>query len=255
MKYKPKIIITISSFCALTGVLLVFLYSLTDPATRFRQKRTDLYIEMYNAALDSCEKWDGTFNYKIDSTFLSNYDTNFVYQAILIERYRTYEQKNLCDIHCEPIVTYGNAHKDAEYDFLKSKYGKDFKNTARIISRELNAKYKIHYYDTLLTHLAKEAYSKRMTKNTIEIGVFDKTFLDTIPFIVRVDTSTIFSFKEWFSIVETKNKIIFKATHASYNDSTKYLLPRILIYFYFDPQKTDFPYSKYSFKEIELDGI
>lgn len=255
MKYKPYLIIGTAGFCTLVGVLLVFLFSLTDPVTRFRQKRTDLYIKEYNAALDSCKKWNGTFNWEIDSRFLSNNDTNFVYQAILIERYRTFEKKDLCDLHYENIITYGNAWKDAEYDFIKSKYGKDFKNTARIISRELNVKYKIHYYDTLLVSLAQKAFTKRMTKNNIEIGIFDKTFLDSIPFVVKVDTTTAFSNKNWFSLVEKKHTIIFKATQKSYNDSTKYHLPRILIYFYFDPQKTDFPYSKYSLKKIQLDGI
>jgi hypothetical protein len=254
MKYNSKIIIAISGFCVLTGVLLVFLYSLTDPATRFRQKRTELYKKEYKAILDSCKKWNGTIYGKVDPTCLVNEDTNYIYLAILIEKYRAVDRihlryPNFGDIFGDSLWTGIQAQDDAEYDYLKSKYGKDFRNTVRILSRELNERYRIHYYDSILGGLTQKAYKKSITKDNVQIGEFNKTFLDTVPFIIKVDTS--FS-KGWFEFEETKDKIIFRATQESYDEPKKFLLPEISIYYYFDSEKTDLLYSKYAFRKVVL---
>jgi hypothetical protein len=259
MKFKPKIIIAISTFCVLTGVLLVFLYSLTDPDTRFRERKTELYNKEYKATLDSCKKWGGTISRKIDVNRLANKDSNFIYLAILIEKYKTldlgyFRGGTFCDICGDSIRTLIHAQDDAEYDYLKTKYGKEYRKFVRTEAHEMNEKYNIIYYDTILSGLSQKAYKKRITKENIEVGEFNKTFLNSIPFVVRVDTTSYHSNKDLFTFVETKDKIIFKATHKSYEDPKKYLLPKVSIYFYFDSEKTDFPYSAYSFKNILLTG-
>lgn len=256
MKFKPQIIIAISGFCALTGVLLVFLYNLTDPATRHGIKKTELYNVEYKVRLDSCKKWGGTFTGQASPDCIVNKDSNYIYLAILLEKYKTLDLKyfrdgTFCDICSDSIWTKIYADDAADYDYLKSRYGNDFKKFVRMQAREMNEEYNIIHYNTILTELSEKAYKKRITKENIEIGVFDKTVLDTLPFRLKIDTS--FN-KDWFSFKETKDKIIFKATHESYNQPKTYLLPRISIYYYFDSEKTDFPYSRYSFKKVELTG-
>ncbi len=115
-------------------------------------------------------------------------------------------------------------------------------------SRELNEKYRIVYYDSILSRLTKNAFKRRMIHNSIEVGEFDKTFLKSLPFRVKIDTSN----KGWFSFTETKSKIMFKATQESYYNPKKFMLPSISFCYYFDSEKTNFPYSKYLFKKIIL---
>jgi len=256
MKINPKTIVIVFFSCTLIGVLLVFLYSLTDTTSRLGIKKTKLYNIEYKVRLDSCIKWGGTFSGQVSPNCIVNKDSNYIYLAILLEKYKAMDLKyfrngTFCDICSDSIWTKIYADDAAEYDYLKSRYGNDFKKFVRMQAHEMNEKYHIIHYDTILTKLTQKAYKKKMTKNNIEIGVFDKTVFDSLPFELKIDTS--FN-KDCFSLNETKDKIILKAIHESYNQPKKYLLPEISIYFFFDSEKTDFLYFRYSFKKILVKG-
>ena len=254
MKVNTKIIIFISIFCTLIGALLIYLYHGIDLDLRHRVKRTDLYNKEYFSSLDSCKKWKGTFPSLPNPYILINKDTNFIYLAILLEKYKTLDYRFIrddlfCDICGDSIWTLINASDDAEEDYLKERYGKSFKLITRKQATDLNKKYRINYYDKVLENISEKMYKRQMDKDSIEIGILNMNYLDSLPFIVKIDTS--FN-SDYYRFNEKKGILKFTATQRSYEDSSKFLLPSIAVLFYFDSLKTDFPYCKYPFKRVFL---
>lgn len=248
--------ILVSAFCAGMGILLVFLYSQTDPATRFREKRTELYTKEYDARIDSCKKWDGNFKEPISAIRLVNQDTNFIYLATLIEKYRVFDKKyfsspNFGDLYNDSLLTLYHADNDAEYDFIKSKYGPGFKEKIRLRSALLNIQYRIHQNDSLLESLTHKSFHRIDAGNETVGFVFDKNFLDSLPFSVNIVIDSE-NDKNRVSILDSKQKVQIRIVHRSSKSEETYVAPSLFAYYYFDPFKTDFPFCKYAFKKVLL---
>lgn len=262
MKINPKFIVIISLICTLILSLMINLlqqFETCKITTRSFDdiKMSELYKKHYYETLDSCKKWGGTFSNFKDYYFLTNRDTNYIYTAILIEDYKTIDYRIFrdglfCDICPDSIRTLIYSQDDAEDDFLNVRYGKNFKKLVRKRTKYLDQKYKIVYYDSILEKLTRSNYKRRILDNKLEIGILNKQFLDSLPFIIKIDSSNS-SYREpetKYIFKETKNELIFKATKQSYQEN--YTLPTINILFYFDSLKTNFPYCKYPFKSINL---
>lgn len=253
---KSKIIILVSAFCAIVGILLVFLYSQTDPSTRFRHKRTELYKKEYNAVLDSCKKWGGNYSGNISSKRLVNQDTNFIYLATLVEKYKIFDKKyfpspNFGDLYNDSLMTLYHAENDAKYDFIKTKYGQGFKERVRLQSAVLNLHYKIHYYDSILTPLTRKSIIKRIVRNGITVIIFDKSFLDTLPFDVHIETDSENDMNR-VVVMDLKDKIKIRTERGIKKSGTSVDVPLLYACFYFSSTKSDFPYCKYAFKKLLL---
>jgi hypothetical protein len=221
MKINSKLIISVSIFCTVIGALLIYLYHRIDPDLRHRVKKTNLYNKEYFATLDSCKLWGGTFSSLPKPDILINKDTNFIYLAILLEKYKTLDYRFIrdflfCDICGDSIWTLIHASDDAEEDYLNGRYGKNFKLDTRRLARLLNNKYKISYYDSVLQTISEKIYKRHIVKDSIEIGILNKHFLDSLPFVIKIDTSLNYDYYRFKERKEKPNifSLNFKKTCA-----------------------------------------
>jgi hypothetical protein len=250
MQNNQKIKISISTLSILILTILIYHYYKNYPEVILKS----IYNRKYVSTLDSCQKWNGTFSTPPEPSILINRDTNFIYLSILLDKYKTFDFSLLrdgefCDVCDDSMRTIVRAADDAERDYLKQRYGKDFQLLVRKQASMLNIKYRISYYENILKNIENKIYKEHFINDSIQVGIVDKTFLDSIPFTINISA---LRNKKYYNFQEQKDKLIFTA-NGKCLENGKYMLPTIGIVFHFDSLKTDFPYCKYPFKEVYLD--
>lgn len=207
------------------------------------------------------EEYKHTYSRRLDELRLGTFDRNYdffvreglgsVKELILASKYN-FRPVSFMDIKEGEWEQYELATLDAIDHYFTSEYGDKFWVEIEKEAILLEEKYKVSYYKTLIPKIISVNYSRTMIDDSLEIGVLNKSALDSLPFYIIVDTISTYNNSEYYQLEYETNKIILKAVDKHFQDTTKYLLPTAYVYIFWDSTKIDFPYNKYPLTKVAL---
>jgi hypothetical protein len=147
-----------------------------------------------------------------------------------------------------PNHSYAQGLEDGYLDYVKSKFGADFMERAKLKSEALNKELNINYYKDSLQIIANTHFTKRIIKDNKEVGEFDLKWVEETPFIFQLNLT---SYEKSRTDVYTTGKTMFFTDKAQYEGKNLNTLPSLSFIVFWKPD-SKFPFKDIPFTQISL---